>query len=274
MPEKSPSPTPQEFPSAATLCLEWPLYASLDLGNSITLKNRLYAFLTNNVQMDTFCPYCGDVTVLLGGKVDLEMPDFQFTLANRTFEKRFICSRQHHHNFYFTFRLLDGVLIKMGQSPAMADIQQGNIRQYRKALDASEFAELTRAVGLASHGIGIGSFVYLRRIFERLVEAAHQTCKGLDGWDEAAFGKARMDEKISLLKSVLPEFLVEQRSLYSILSKGIHILTEKQCLTYFPVIQAGIELILDQKLAALEQRRKLEIARKQIASIHQEIKDA
>ena len=53
----------------------------------------------------------------------------------------------------------------------MADISEAELRPYSKVLSAEEYRELTRAVGFtASHGVGIGSFVYLRRIFERLIE--------------------------------------------------------------------------------------------------------
>ena len=66
----------------------------------------------------------------------------------------------------------------------MADIEQGTIRNYRSVLDKDHYQELNRAIGLASHGVGIGSFVYLRRIFERLVEEAHSKAITSAGWDE------------------------------------------------------------------------------------------
>lgn len=262
------------FPSAQTLCIEWPLYTELDLKTDSGHIRSLFDFITTNSQLDTFCPFCGDRTVLLGGKIDLGISYFEYTGANGTHEKKFICSRVHDHVFYFSFRVSGRVLSKMGQSPSLADLEQGKLQQYRKVLPQHDYAELTRATGLASHGIGIGSFVYLRRIFERLVEEAHQLAAKDDDWNEDTYGKARMDERIGLLRLHLPAFLVEQRALYSILSVGIHSLSEEDCLSYFPVIQAGIELILDQKVAAAEQARKLNEAKKHIASIQQKIKKA
>ena len=41
------------------------------------------------------------------------------------------------------------------------------IKQYDKELRKPDLKEFTRAIGLAANGVGIGSFVYLRRIFER-----------------------------------------------------------------------------------------------------------
>ncbi|MCW1916785.1 hypothetical protein OJ996_24570 [Luteolibacter sp. GHJ8] len=154
----------------------------------------------------------------------------------------------------------------------MADIDEGHIRRYRPVLDKEDFTELSRSIGLASHGVGIGSFIYLRRIFERLVEEAHKRATTADHWDEEAYSSSRMDDKIRMLSNELPPFLVEQRGLYGILSKGVHALDEDTCTTYYPVIRAGIELILDQKLELARQKKKMEEAKAQIAKIHQTLK--
>ena len=45
-----------------------------------------------------------------------------------------------------------------------------------------------------------------------------------------------MDEKIKTLTGYLPPFIVEQNSIYGILSKGIHELSEEDCLKYYTVI--------------------------------------
>jgi len=68
-----------------------------------------------------------------------------------------------------------------------------------------------------------------------------------------------------LLKAELPEFLVENRKLYGILSKGIHSLTEEECLEYFDVVKAGIELILDEKVDHLKKQRKIDDAKHKLA---------
>jgi len=158
---------------------------------------------------------------------------------------------------------------KIGQWPAVVDLAEGSLRKYRGVLPAEDYRELVRAVGLASHGVGIGSFVYLRRIFERLIEDAHQSEKSGAQWDEAAYMRSRMDEKIEILKSKLPEFLVKQRALYGIISKGLHELSEKECLDAFPTVRAGIELVLDQKVFFKEQQKKLADAEARIQMLHQ-----
>jgi hypothetical protein len=256
-------PTVQEF------CVALPLYAEHTL--TAGQKTTLYNFITQAVSIDCFCVDCQQPSVFLGVEQPIGVKDYDFELYNRVFMREFLCSRVHAHSAFFYFRLKRSVLCKVGQSPSMADISESALRPYRKVLAPEEYRELTRAVGLASHGVGIGSFVYLRRIFERLIGAARDQASGIQGWDEQAFQRSRMEEKIDLLQHFLPPFLVEQRKLYSILSKGIHALTEEECLEAFPIVRVGIELILDQKVAAKQQEEKIEEAKKRFGSLQQKL---
>ncbi|MBU2577534.1 hypothetical protein KKA69_01750, partial [Patescibacteria group bacterium] len=86
------------------------------------------------------------------------------------------------------------------------------------------------------------------------------------------FLKKRMEEKIEALKKYLPSQLVSMRGIYSILSKGLHELTEEQCLKYFPALKLSIELILEQKIDMKAKQKKDQEAKKQIESIKKEIK--
>ncbi|MDP9078239.1 MAG: short-chain dehydrogenase [Bacteroidota bacterium] len=162
-------------------------------------------------------------------------------------------------------------LIKIGQYPSIADFHISKIKQYDNVLSREKLKEFTKAIGLAANGVGIGSFVYLRRIFESLIEEAHTLAVGDPNWDEALFQKNRMADKIDHLKHHLPEFLVENKALYSILSKGVHELDENECLEYFEAIKVGIELILDEKVEVYTKRKKLEDAKKKIQQIGQQI---
>lgn len=60
----------------------------------------------------------------------------------------------------------------------------------------------------------------------------------------------RIDEKIEALRSVLTQVLVKNKSIYSILSVGIHELDEVKCVKYFPVVRAGIVSMLEEDLQA------------------------
>lgn len=157
-----------------------------------------------------------------------------------------------------------GFIEKVGQTPSIADIEIGQVKNYNKVLSKSNLNEFTKSIGLAAHGVGIGSFVYLRRIFESLIHEAHKKASEKQHWDEDLYQKSRMTEKIELLKSLLPIFLVENRLLYGILSKGIHELSEEECLKNFEIVKVGIELILDEKLEAYNKQQKVEEAKKKL----------
>ena len=65
------------------------------------------------------------------------------------------------------------------------------------------FAELRRATGLFAHGIGIGAFVYLRRIFENLVESAREAADPNDERKDEFFAMT-MTGRIKELTAQLP----------------------------------------------------------------------
>lgn len=155
-------------------------------------------------------------------------------------------------------------IMKVGQYPTIADMHKSQIKQYKSVLSEEEMKEFTRAIGLAANGVGIGAFVYLRRIFENQIEEAFNKALEKGEISKEEFFRKRMDEKIEMLNEYLPETLVEARSIYGILSKGIHSLTEDECLMHFEVVRYGLEMILEDKL---EQKKKAEKRKQTMASI-------
>jgi hypothetical protein len=137
---------------------------------------------------------------------------------------------------------------KIGQHPSAADLAFGSLDEaFNKELDPSNRRELGTAIGLHAHGVGIGSFVYLRRIFESLLEEAHLQAKADDAWDDAQYDRSRIPERIRLLHKHLPPRLVSAASLYKLLSVGIHELSEEECLDAFAFVKGAIELILKER---------------------------
>lgn len=192
------------------------------------------------------------------------------------------CTRHKSHAQYFVFcidqkheyseeklKRTYSTIQKIGQYPSYADIHIASVKRYAPVLSKAKLGEMVRAIGLASHGVGIGAYVYLRRIFESLIEEAHLVAKISNGWDEDIFLRARMSEKIGLLKSNLPTFLVEQANIYGLLSKGIHELSEEECLENFATLRIGIELILDEKIARKHHELKVAEARAAFGKLKQ-----
>jgi hypothetical protein len=250
----NPPPTKKEF------CITFPLYEQFTFAEEDDEAGWKVAY--SREPIDTYCPEC-DMSSIFHQHVVGSVPVADDAwVGNRRFSVFLRCSRNNDHQLFFLFDVKGRTMQKIGQHPSLADLHMYDVRQYSAVLSKEDFREFTKAIGLAAHGVGVGSFVYLRRIFENLVNAAHQIAKSDDGWDEEAYCNGRMAECIQLLAGHLPEFLVENRSMYKILSKGIHELTENECLSAFPALKMGIELILDEKLAAAAKQQKLDQAKK------------
>jgi len=192
------------------------------------------------------------------------------------YEVNFTCARNQSHRHRFIFLATQNILIedgkrkiistiqKIGQYPSYGDLNIPKVKMYSPILSKEDMGELVRAIGLASHDVGVGSYVYLRRVFERLVEVAHKEAAKDGDWDEDAYIKSRMKEKIQLLSNELPVFLVEHPEMYSLLSKGVHELSEQDCLEHFDTLKIAIELILDEKLEENKKAQKIAKAKMSI----------
>lgn len=167
----------------------------------------------------------------------------------------------------------EGCIIKIGTYPSLRDFHKDDIKQYEKVLSEQQKNELVTAITIASNGVGIGSYVYLRRIFEEIVleEAERAIADGVITAE--ALEKKRMDEKIVAIKNFLPTFLYDHhKELYGILSMGIHQLDEEDCLAFFPVLYDCIILILDDRLAQKEKEITTQKAATSLSSIAAKMK--
>lgn len=252
-------PTPKEF------YIDYPLYEDVNFAENESVAGWKIKYSEETI--DTFCPECGSHSIFTPVRRNNIPTDKNCWVHDHYFEHTMICSRNREHQLYFVCRVRGRTIQKVGQFPSLATLNLYDSRQYSQVLPKDLFRELTKAIGLAAHGVGVGSLVYLRRIFESLVEQAHQEARRTPGWDEDQFAQGRMNEKILSLSAYLPPFLVEHRALYGILSKGVHELTEEECLKAFPVVKLGIEIILDAKIREQDERKKLEAASRAIQAL-------
>lgn len=249
-----------------TFHLEMPLYVEFDL-NDQEISKRIFALLRYRGTMDAYCTACDRESVFDAYNYledNISTPPWT-TRHDGLIKHEVRCSRDQNHEYHAYYFKNAYKFLKVGQFPSVADFQIPQSKKYRAVLTPDSYKEFTKGVGLAAHGVGIGSFVYLRRIFEGLIENAHAIAlEEVADFAEEDFQKCRMDEKIQMLRDYLPKFLVENRTLYSILSKGIHELSEHECLAYFDVMRIGIEQILDEKIEESEKKEKAETARKAV----------
>lgn len=257
--------TKYRIPSISEFCLEVPLYQTFQHDRSI--ESEVYHFISDAVNLDCYCVDCGKESVFIGESNDIGR-SYNYSIRDTLVFKEFSCSRVPVHKIHFLFQIKEKKIFKIGQFPSQADFSLPDIKKYRKVLKKEDYEEFHRGVGLVTHGVGIGAVVYLRRIFEKLITDAHSKAASDENWNQEAYEKSRISEKIELLKHQLPEFLVEQKSLYGILSKGIHELSEQDCLEAFPIVKLGIELILDEEIEKKKRQEKLEAATKGISALN------
>lgn len=237
------------FGSLEDFLFEAPLYEKLAKPLS---EDELASIMRQ--PLDGYCPYCGsDSMFTRRGKL---LAPVEWQQHRGSFEITLTCARNEKHRLFFEIFIHKGGLEKIGQYPSYATIAQGYIKSHRRLLSKQDNEELTKAVGLAAHDAAIGAFAYIRRIFERVIRKCFEDNKATEGWTEEQY-KVRMEDRILLMKDHLPEFVVESRKLYSILSSGVHELTEEQCRTFFPVARESILLILSEN-----QRKKDEKTRR------------
>lgn len=159
---------------------------------------------------------------------------------------KFTCSMDCSHHLDYVVITEENKMIKIGQFPSVADLSFPELKEYRKVMSKEDERELKRAIGLYAAGIGVGSFVYLRRIFERIIMIASKKAIDEGKVSSGEFESAHINEKIKMLADSLPKSLVNSAMFYGIVSKGIHELSEEECLEYFPVMQGFIIMILRQ----------------------------
>jgi len=241
-----------------------PLYTKLELPKNLELKAILNGL--KHFKVDGHCPECGKNSTFSGGRYNWD----KATQSEESIEKlentvgytslKMTCARNYEHELRYWFLLQVDTVEKVGQYPSLADIANDEAATYRSVLNKTDASELHRAIGLAAHGVGIGSFVYLRRIFERLVYDRFASFRVAEDWDEEAFLKLRMDEKVKFLKGHIPDFLYKNRALYAILSKGIHNLSDEVCLKAFEPLKLSIKIILEE-----DKKKKEELEMQQAA---------
>jgi hypothetical protein len=271
------------LPSLQSLCLEKSLYKPIQLNPDRDLK-FLEALKFGIVQFDAHCVYCGQSATFrtLVDRIPADVAEvkkfLRSPLASTEKLKRLVfekgqfalhlqCMRypDHLYSYFFVHDETQSILTKIGQTPSLADVAGADIERYRKIL-GDNFAELRKAIGLFAHGVGIGSFVYLRRIFEKLIEETIAAAN-LTGEQQAAFRQMRMAERVDALAAHLPSAVVNLKGAYAILSKGLHELTEDECALYFPVLKTAIIRMLEQRYEADEKAKIDAEIEREMASI-------
>lgn len=236
------------------------------------LSKLISTEIPKKIKIDCYCPECGEKRVFIAnsihdsrfnrGAIVLENEEENIDKAifrgylNKRYTLEFHCSYNEKHILYIDLITTDNKMFKIGQYPSEADLFLPKIKNYEKVLDPKLYREFKDAIILHANGFGIGSFVYLRRIIEFIVNKQFIEVSEYIKTTPEAFNNLKFKDKIELLADYLPKSLITNRNMYSIVSKGIHELSEEECIKYFNFLKSGIELILDDTVAKKERMDK------------------
>lgn len=250
------------------LLIESPLYAKIEGEADLFEEIDLIIETKSALEFDLYCVKCSQVTPWAikpyvsansgggsGSRYQTQMYVPTVKVVNA------VCLRKQHFNTYILHRY-SLVVQKIGQTPSMADMAFGELKAI-PGIGSQDRKELGRALGLFSHDTPLGAFVYLRRVFERMILRAHEQFKEETGAYITDWQTLRMGERIRALGSTLPGDVSQNAGVFSLLSRGIHELSDEDAEVLFPLVKAVIfQMLGDEerhRQAALE-RRETQIA--------------
>ena len=233
--------------------------------------------------VDDFCECCKDIKVFTNinplifdktliddiGKhsaiySDIDVVDIPLPNPNDKFKsKKYVVSvilkcAKCGENHYYSIVFLGDKIVKIGQYPSFAGIEKYKLEKY-KNIRSKYYIEFLRSVNAYSQHMGIAAFVYLRRIYEHIVEKEY--AKLPDTIKNNNVSNGSFDDKMKAVDkeiSIIPPELDSQKSkIYSVLSKGIHEYEEDECYELYPVMKAIIIIMLERYLSEKEMKKQL-----------------
>ena len=253
----------------ADLLVNNDLYRAIDI--SVEDFGEILFILTtnysNDYQIECYCYDCKDKSFFQLIKKDKfcskhyfpqiksKLNEYYRSFMNQYYCLEFECISDRNHKIHFDLFLSNDKAKKIGQYPSIETIKLASNYRYRYYL-SEYYDEYIKAIGLYQNNIGIGSFVYMRRIIEKLTYNAFKEAVKNENISEIDFLNKGVVERIKQLRNYLPAILVDNPKLYGILSKGIHELDEETCLEIFPCVKLGIELILDEIITKQVKKEK------------------
>ncbi|SFU49019.1 hypothetical protein SAMN05216480_10536 [Pustulibacterium marinum] len=233
--------------------------------NDIPIKNTVKSVI------EEYYEYLHDVKTTNSGFNEKKPNPFEFMkkLSNEeeVFIRTFSCARtngkEDRHTLIYCLKIIEDSIVIIGRYPSIADTSL-DFKKYKK-IDKSLPSEFNLATGLHSHGVGAGAYVYLRRILEKYIiyPKLNEEQKKLQFFKE----------KLQAIKDQLPKLLVETPEMYSVLSLGIHELSEEECKKYYKPLESAILFILNEELSNIEQKERMSQVQNEIKKIHSDHKN-
>lgn len=256
------------------LFLRKPLYSKIE-GNEEYIES-IEKILEGDkkIDFDSYCANCDQITPWTLSKFNVKNSGggSGYGMASRYTQEYLptiravntVCLRRQHFYTYILY-VKDSTVQKIGQMPSMADIAFGELKAI-PGINKNDRKELGRALGLFAHDTPLGAFVYLRRVFERMITRAHERHKEKHGGYLENWNDLRMGERIAALADELPSVVQSNYAVWGLLSKGIHELSDNDAEMLFPLVKAVIFEMLGEEERHRQAAIQSEATRKALAS--------
>ena len=159
-----------------------------------------------------------------------------------------------NENLTMIFLFENNSITKIYQSFISDIIEEDDIQAFKKMklLSEDDLMELNNANKCKKLGMNVASFVYMRRIFENMLQRIYEDHKREITLKDTSkkFTDLYVKDKIKLLKPYLPILMNEETTpdkyvkLYKLLSEGIHKLNEDVCEGLYNIINELLLMIL------------------------------
>lgn len=190
----------------------------------------------------------GEIAYLLldrGEILGLQPPYSKTKDSTYYFEFGFSCNNNDEHKYFLTLQLeiLNGIfkVTKIGQYPSMQVLKDKEHNDFSKQLNRYEANEDYKNANKSyNQNLIIGAYAYLRRVFEKQVNYYIEE-NNID-----TTNLKHMEDKIKEIKnkSFSPKINQYLESLYKILSKGVHHLSEEECEKNYIILKRVIDIQL------------------------------
>lgn len=158
-------------------------------------------------------------------------------------------------------------ITKIYQSFISDIIRDEDIQRFKKMklLSENDLKELDKSNQCKKLGMNVASFVYMRRIFENMLQRIYEEHKTEISLKDPSkeFTDLYVKDKVKLLKPYLPILLNESSTsdkylkLYKLLSEGIHKLNEDVCEGLYNIIKELLVMILEKEIERKKNEKNL-----------------
>lgn len=231
-------------------------------GHHFTNDAEISSILSAPLSVELHCPECNKDRIFVGIRFhmdDLFPGGTNLAASDRVHRIKYTCACDRSWMEMFLEVRPEHQLVKVGQYPDITCFDS-NVNGEPIALASNDERRHYLSAAKAYYvGLYVAAFGYLRRVLESLIsqaEAAGQIDK------PATKMKSRVQELVN--KGLLSDLLMEPgfNVLYSLLSKGMHELSESECKSQYPFLRDAIDIILEDKLRAQQfQKRKAKLGR-------------